>query len=76
MAFACQINASYSTLDAKILVNAVKFARKIAQTAPLSQYIESLWDPSEAVQSDEQYLTYVKTFIRVRISFFSILQPI
>jgi len=48
-----------------------KFARKIAQTAPLAQYIESFWDPSAAVQSDEDYLAYVKTFVTVRTSFFA-----
>ena len=68
--FCNQINTLFA-LDTKILVDGVKFARKIAQTAPLSQYIESLWDPSEAIQSEEEYLTYVKTFTTVRTSFFT-----
>ena len=55
-------------IDAKIMVYGAKFARKIAQTAPLSEYIESFWDPSEDTQSDDEYLAYVKNYAHVRTS--------
>ncbi|KAG9047354.1 hypothetical protein FS837_002515, partial [Tulasnella sp. UAMH 9824] len=49
--------------DLKVMTEAVKFARKIAQTEPLKSAVASFQDPAASVTSDADFAAYVKDAI-------------
>ena len=49
-----------SPIDLEIMVNALKFVRKIAETEPLSSTIAGKVVPGEDVQTDEEFAEYIK----------------
>jgi choline dehydrogenase-like flavoprotein len=53
--------------DHKALVEAAKFARRIANTEPIKSAWKTETEPGEAVQTDEQWLAYAK---KVMASFY------
>ncbi|BGO89994.1 hypothetical protein NBRC10512_001979 [Rhodotorula toruloides] len=56
------IDAGYLThpADIQILRQAFKFARNVSQTAPLSDYVLNELSPGSAVQTDEEWDTWIR----------------
>ena len=49
----------------KVLIEAAKFVRKIASTAPLGESIAGPHDPPANMQTDEELAAYIKSTISV-----------
>ncbi|WP_408607693.1 GMC family oxidoreductase [Enterovibrio coralii] len=48
--------------DQTVIINAIKVARKIANTPPLSEHVLSEYVPGEKFQTDEELLTAAREF--------------
>lgn len=56
------INPNYlgNPLDLKIMVDALKFVRRVTETEPLASTITGRFVPGDEVQTDEQFAEYIK----------------
>lgn len=60
------VNPNYlaSSFDRSVLVESVKFVRKIASTAPFSNLIKTFNDPPTSVTSDDDIANYVRNSLQ------------
>ncbi|MGA7983768.1 MAG: GMC family oxidoreductase N-terminal domain-containing protein [Burkholderiales bacterium] len=57
---AIQYNYLATESDRRMMVEGLKFARRLANTAPLSGYVAGEFQPGERVQSDDEWLAFCR----------------
>jgi len=59
---AMQPNYLSTAEDRRAAIAAIRYARKIAETAPMREYVQEEYRPGAALASDEQLLEFAKDF--------------